>query len=80
LQLQGGGSGFIGSLLIDKHLKQGDQVRLLLVFFVIYTTVWLLGNDNLGTAIRLRILSYLVIFACMFIAYQEKVKLTCFNE
>jgi hypothetical protein len=52
----------------------------LLVFFVIYTTVWLLGNDNLGTATRLRIPSYLVIFACMFIMYQEKVKLTFFNE
>jgi hypothetical protein len=47
----------------------------LLVFFVIYTTVWLLGNDNLGTAIRLRMPSYLVIFACMFIVYQQKIKL-----
>ena len=44
----------------------------LLVFFVIYTTVWVLANDNLGTAVRLRIPSYLVIFACMFIVYQVK--------
>ena len=52
----------------------------LLVFFVIYTTVWLMGNDNLGTAVRLRVPSYLVIFACMFIVYQEKVKLAFFNK
>jgi hypothetical protein len=52
----------------------------LLVFFVIYTTVWLLGNDNLGTAVRLRVPSYLVIFACMFIIYQEKAKLVYFNK
>ena len=48
----------------------------LLVFFVIYTTVWVLANDNLGTAVRLRIPSYLVIFACMFIVYQVKTKLS----
>mgnify|MGYP006133150525 CR=1 FL=1 len=47
----------------------------LLVFFIIYTTVWVLANDNLGTALRLRIPSYLVIFACMFIVYQVKTKL-----
>ena len=47
----------------------------LLVFFVMYTTVWVLGNDNLGTAARLRMPSYLVIFACMFIVYQQKIKL-----
>jgi len=51
----------------------------LLVFFVIYTTVWVLGNDNLGTAVRLRVPSYLVIFACMFILYQEKSKFS-FNK
>ena len=45
----------------------------LLTFFVIYTSIWLLGNDNLGTATRLRIPSYLVIFACMFIVYQTKI-------
>jgi len=51
----------------------------LLVFFVIYTSVWVLANDNLGTAVRLRIPSYLVIFACMFIVYQVKTKLS-FNK
>ena len=45
----------------------------LLTFFVIYTTIWLLGNDNLGTATRLRIPSYLVVFASMFIVYQTKI-------
>ena len=51
----------------------------ILVFFVIYTTIWALGNDNLGTAVRLRIPSYLAIFACMFIVYQVKTKLS-FNK
>ena len=52
----------------------------LLVFFVIYTTVWVLSNDNLGTAVRLRVPSYLVIFACMFIVYQVKTKLLKIGE
>ena len=42
-------------------------------FFVIYSSIWLLGNDNLGTAGRLRIPSYLAIFASMFITYQTKI-------
>ena len=50
-------------------------VSFLITFFVIYSTIWLLGNDNLGTAVRLRIPSYLVIFASMFIVYQTKVVL-----
>ncbi|MCB5161509.1 hypothetical protein [Marinomonas algarum] len=52
----------------------------LLVFFVVYTTIWVLGNDNLGTAVRLRVPSYLAIFACMFIIYQEKVKHNYSNQ
>ncbi|MBZ0333210.1 hypothetical protein [Marinobacter sp. AL4B] len=44
----------------------------LLVFFVIYTTVWVVGNDNLGTAVRLRFHSYMAIFICFFIVYQNK--------
>ena len=51
----------------------GKFAIFLITFFVIYTTIWLLGNDNLGTAVRLRVPSYLVIFASMFIVYQTKV-------
>jgi hypothetical protein len=36
--------------------------KFLLLFFIIYGTVWLLGNDNLGTAMRLRVYNYLVVF------------------
>jgi len=48
-------------------------VSFLITFFIIYTSIWLLGNDNLGTAVRLRIPSYLVIYASMLIIYQTKV-------
>lgn len=32
-----------------------------MLFFILYMTVWLIGNDNLGTAIRLRMFNYIVI-------------------
>ena len=61
-------------IYLIKNVKFMDKfVIFLLTFFVIYTSIWLLGNDNLGTATRLRIPSYLVIFACMFIVYQTKI-------
>ena len=44
----------------------------LLVFVVIYSTVWLLGNDNLGTAVRLRVFSYLSIYLCAVIIFFRK--------
>jgi hypothetical protein len=53
--------------------------KYLVVFFVIYTTIWVMGNDNLGTAVRLRVPSYLSIFACMLIIYQEKIKYLSFQ-
>ena len=59
---------------ISKNIKFMTKFAVfLLTFFVIYSTIWLLGNDNLGTAVRLRIPSYLSIFACMFIIYQTKI-------
>jgi hypothetical protein len=36
-------------------------LRYLLIFSIIYGTIWTLGNDNLGTAIRLRMYDYLAI-------------------
>jgi hypothetical protein len=47
-------------------------VDYLVVFFVAYSTVWLLGNDNLGTAVRLRIFNYIVVYIAFFIVYQNK--------
>jgi hypothetical protein len=29
---------------------------------VVYGTVWIIANDNLGTAVRLRIFNYLAVF------------------
>tara|TARA_B110001454_G_scaffold123337_1_gene115119 strand:- start:60 stop:1118 length:1059 start_codon:yes stop_codon:yes gene_type:complete len=61
-------------IYLFKNVKfMSKFVIFLLTFFTIYTTIWLLGNDNLGTAVRLRIPSYLVIYACMFIIYQTKI-------
>jgi hypothetical protein len=54
--------------------------KFLIVFFIIYTTVWVMGNDNLGTAVRLRVPGYLVIFYCALIIYQEKVKAMYFAQ
>jgi len=68
---------FIVALIyVIKNIKFMNKFAIfLLTFFTIYTTVWLLGNDNLGTAVRLRIPSYLIIFASMLIIYQTKVVL-----
>lgn len=43
-----------------------DFCWFILVFFVTYSTIWCLGNDNLGTAIRLRIPSYISIVILYF--------------
>ena len=44
----------------------------LLIFFVIYTSIWVIGNDNLGTAMRLRIISYITIYIAFAITYLQK--------
>ncbi|RZK14632.1 MAG: hypothetical protein EOO43_16090 [Flavobacterium sp.] len=47
-------------------------VDYLIVFFFTYSVVWLLGNDNLGTSVRLRIYSYTSILIAFCIIYQNK--------
>lgn len=48
-------------------------IDFLVLFFVVYSIIWLLGNDNLGTAMRLRMYSYLcVVISCVIIFQRKK--------
>lgn len=54
-------------IYVIKNLnKLDDFLNFLLIFFVIYASIWLIGNDNLGTAVRLRIYNYISIIICFF--------------
>ncbi|MGJ8758470.1 hypothetical protein ACSFV5_14470 [Acinetobacter sp. HC8-3S] len=60
---------------IIKNIKYANAfIRFLLVFFVAYGSVWLIGNDNLGTAVRLRMFNYIVVYICFFLLIGEKQK------
>ena len=64
---------FLMLLHIIKNINYADGfVRFLIIFFLLYSSVWLIGNDNLGTAVRLRMYNYLVIYICFF--YILKIK------
>lgn len=52
---------------IVKNIRLADGfVRFLIIFFVLYGSVWLIGNDNLGTALRLRFYNYFAVYICFF--------------
>lgn len=52
---------------IIKNIRLADGfVRFLIVFFVLYASVWLIGNDNLGTAVRLRLYNYFAVYIGFF--------------
>jgi len=58
---------FIMLKYVIKNIRMADGfVRFLLIFFVIYGSVWLIGNDNLGTAVRLRMYNYFAIYISFF--------------
>lgn len=58
---------FFMLVYVVKNIKLADNfVRFLIIFFVVYGSVWLIGNDNLGTAARLRIYNYLAIYISFF--------------
>ena len=40
----------------------GPFANFLILFFVAYNTIWVMGNDNLGTAVRLRVFSYISVY------------------
>ncbi|ASE27043.2 hypothetical protein [Psychrobacter cryohalolentis] len=52
---------------VIKNIRWADKfVRFLIVFFVLYASVWLIGNDNLGTAVRLRLYNYIAVYIAFF--------------
>lgn len=66
-----------------KNMKLADSfVRFLIIFFVLYASVWLIGNDNLGTAVRLRMYNYLVVYICFFyiLKVKENIKYQVVNK
>jgi hypothetical protein len=68
---------FIYALIfVFRNIKYADKTCIYLIcFFIIYTSIWVLGNDNLGTAVRLRVPSYLSMIASWLIIAQIKIKL-----
>lgn len=58
---------FFMLIYVIKNIRLADSfVRFLIIFFVLYASVWLIGNDNLGTAVRLRMYNYLSIYISFF--------------
>lgn len=58
---------FFMLVYVIKNIRLADNfVRFLIIFFVIYASIWLIGNDNLGTAVRLRMYNYLAIYISFF--------------
>lgn len=58
--------------LVKNRKYSNKFIDFLIVFFIAYGVIWLLGNDNLGTATRLRIFNYIVVYISCFIVYQNK--------
>ncbi|MGO1062240.1 hypothetical protein [Acinetobacter lwoffii] len=64
-----------------KNIKYADGfIRFLIIFFVLYASVWLIGNDNLGTAVRLRMYNYLVVYIAFFYIIQARFKLNASSK
>ncbi|QDG71387.1 hypothetical protein FJQ89_13875 [Janthinobacterium tructae] len=63
---------FMFFYLIKNRRHSNAFVNYLIVFFISYSTIWLLGNDNLGTAVRLRVYSYISVLLACAIIYQRK--------
>ena len=61
---------------IFKNINFADNfIRFLIIFFVLYASVWLIGNDNLGTAVRLRVYNYFAVYICFFYILRLKTQL-----
>lgn len=63
---------FMLSYVLKNKIYTNKFIDFLMLFFIVYSTVWLLGNDNLGSAVRLRVFGYLVVLFSAAIVYQNK--------
>lgn len=62
------------------NIKLADNfARFFIVFFMLYASIWLIGNDNLGTAIRLRLYNYFAVYICFFYILRLKQNLISKN-
>lgn len=61
--------------ILKNRAYSNKFVDYLVVFFIVYSTIWLLGNDNLGTAVRLRIYNYISVCIACALIYQNKKKI-----
>jgi hypothetical protein len=50
----------------------GEFEKFILLFGLIYATIWIVGNDNLGTAIRLRMFNYIGVLIVAGYVYVSK--------
>jgi len=63
----------IAFIYLIRNRKHMDRfAECLVTFFIAYSLIWILANDNLGTAARLRMFSYLSIYIACMITYQHK--------
>lgn len=62
-------------IYVFQNKRYADKfVNCLLVFFIAYSSIWLLGNDNMGSATRLRMFNYVSVYLAFFIVLQNKYK------
>ncbi|WP_080482033.1 hypothetical protein [Pseudomonas syringae] len=63
----------MGVVYVCRNWRFADELtKFLCVFFVVYGSIWLLGNDNMGTAVRLRMFNYIAILLCVVVIYIRK--------
>ena len=63
-------TGVIYILKNKQYLREFEMF--LLLFSLIYATIWVIANDNLGTAVRLRIFNYISILIVVSVVYIRK--------
>ena len=62
-------------IYVFQNKRYADKfVNCLFVFFIAYSSIWLLGNDNMGSATRLRMFNYISVYLAFFIVLQNKYK------